>query len=346
MIRQFIYLTLLVTATGATAGPTIQTLAGTGRPGFAGDAGPAKEAQLNQPFGLSLGPDRALYFCDTNNQCIRRIATDGTITTIAGTPTRKGYTGDNGPALKATLNVPYELRFDQSGDLFVVERMNHCVRKIDMKTGTISTLAGNGKPGYAGDGGPASAAQFNQPHAIQFDPAGDLYVCDILNHRVRRIDMKTLTISTWAGTGEKKPTPDGAPLAGTPLFGPRAIDFDKQGNAYLALREGNAIYRIDAATRTIHHLAGSGQKGFTPDPVAALMAGLNGPKGVALGPDGQIYLADTEAHAIRMIDPKTGTLSLLAGTGKKGDVETNVPAQCSLNRPHGIYVAPDGTIYI
>src|SRR5205814_863387 len=121
---------------------------------------------------------------------------------------------------------------------------------------SISTVAGIGKPGFSGDGGPATKAAFNQPHSIQFSPDGaSLYVCDIGNHRIRRIDIATGVISTFAGTGEKKPTPDGAPIAGTPLNGPRAIDFDKAGNLWLALREGNAIYKLDLAQGKIFHAA-------------------------------------------------------------------------------------------
>ena len=325
----------------------ISTYAGTGAKGFSGDTGPAASAQLNNPFGLTRGPDGALYVCDTDNHAIRRIAKDHTITTIAGAPGKRGYTGDNGPATRATLNEPYELRFDKAGDLFVVERMNHTIRKIDMKTGVISTLAGNGKPGYAGDGGPAKNAQFNQPHAIQFDPAGHLYVCDILNHRVRHIDPTTGQITTWAGTGEKKPTPDGAPLRNTPLHGPRALDFAPDGTAYLALREGNKIFRIDPNTQTLHHLAGTGKQGFTGNDGPAREATLSGPKGLALSPSGQhLHLADTESHTIRTIDLTTGTIRVTAGTGRKGDGPDGQPLSCKLARPHGVFCDADGALYI
>jgi DNA-binding beta-propeller fold protein YncE len=325
----------------------ISTLAGTGANGFSGDGGPAEKAQLNNPYGLTRGPDGALYFCDTDNHCVRRIAPDHTISTLAGTPGRKGYSGDGGPATQATLNEPYELRFDSAGDLFVVERMNHVIRKIDMKTGVISTLAGNGKPGFAGDNSPAEKAQFNQPHSIAFDPAGDLYVCDILNHRIRRIDPNTHQITTWAGTGAKKPTPDGAPLAGTPLNGPRALAFDKDGNAYLALREGNQIWKIDAKTQTLHHLAGTGKQGNAGNDGPAKLATLSGPKGLALSPDARrLYLADTESHTIRSIDLTTGTITLVVGTGQRGDGPDGDPLACKLARPHGIFCDKDGSLYI
>ncbi|HSU67120.1 MAG TPA: SMP-30/gluconolactonase/LRE family protein [Tepidisphaeraceae bacterium] len=323
----------------------ITTLAGTGKAGLSGDNGPATAAELHGPTGLTKGPDGAIYVCDTDNHVIRRIAPDGVITTIAGTGS-SGYSGDNGPATKARLNDPYEVRFDKSGNLFFCERQNHCIRKIDVKAGTITTIAGTGKPGFSGDNGPATRALFKEPHSIQFGPDGALYVCDIGNHRIRRIDMTTGIVTTFAGTGEKKPTPDGAPIAGTPLNGPRAIDFDPAGNLWVALREGNAVYKIDPKTKTIRHMAGTGKKGFTGNGGPALNATLNGPKGIAVGPDGAVYLADTESHSIRKIDPTTGTIDLVAGTGQKGDGPDGAPTQCRLSRPHGIHVAPDGALYI
>jgi streptogramin lyase len=271
---------------------------------------------------------------------------DGTISTIAGTPGKKGYSGDGGPAAAAMMNEPYEARFDAAGNLYVVERMNHLVRRIDGKTHVISTIAGIGRAGFAGDGGPAARAQFNQPHSIQFDRGGDLYVCDILNHRIRRIDMKSGTIITFAGTGEKRATPDNAPLAGTPLFGPRAIDFDRDGDLYLALREGNAIYRVDMKDKTIHHIAGTGKQGFAGNGGPAKSATLSGPKGLSISPNGNIYLADTESHSIRMIDVRRGTLELIVGDGKKGDGPDGPALACRLSRPHGVFVDSDGSIWI
>lgn len=327
-------------------GATISTVAGTGVKGFSGDGGPAEKAQVNNPFGLVRGPDGALYICDTDNHVIRRIDKNGVISTMAGTAGKKGYAGDGGPATAALLNEPYEVRFDAGGSLFFVERMNHLVRRVDAKSGVISTVAGSGKAGFGGDGGPATAAQFSQPHSIQFDAAGDLYVCDIVNHRIRRIDMKSGVISTFGGTGEKKMAADGSKIDGASLLGPRAIDFDKNGDVWLALREGNAVYRIDMKARTLHHVAGTGKSGFTGNGGPAKAATLSGPKGVSIGPDGNVYLADTESHSIRMIDLKKGTLELVAGTGKKGDGPEPDPLGCKMGRPHGVFVDGDGMIYV
>src|SRR5262245_57961843 len=237
----------------------LETIAGTGQAAYGGDDGPAVAARMNNPFGLVRGPDGALYVCEAMNHVVRRIAPDGKISTAAGTG-KKGYSGDGGYALLAEMNEPYEVRFDPRGDMVVVERMNHVVRRIDGRDRSVSTLAGTGQAGFSGDGGLAVAATLRQPHSIQFDHAGDLYICDIGNHRIRKVDMKTGIITTFAGTGEQAPTPDGAKIAGTPLNGPRAIDFDRRGDMWLALREGNAVYRLDMKAGTIHHVAGTGEK--------------------------------------------------------------------------------------
>ncbi len=323
----------------------IQTFAGTGEKGAGGDGGPAAAAQLSDPTGLTRGPDGALYVCDTDNHRIRRIAPDGSISTFAGTGTR-GYSGDGGPATQAQLNEPYEVRFDGTGNLFFVERLNHGVRRVEAKTGIISTVAGTGKEGFSGDGGPAVQATLRQPHSLAFDAAGDLLICDTLNHRVRKVAMKTGVISTIAGTGEKKPAPDGAPIAGTALSGPRALDFDRTGGLWLALREGNVVLRLDLAAGTIRHVAGTGKQGFTGNGGPAKAATLSGPKGLSVAPDGMVYLADTESHSIRRIDPRRETIELVAGTGEKGDGPDGDPLRCHLSRPHGVFVDADGAIFI
>src|SRR5262249_11684670 len=253
-----------------------------------------------------------------DNQRIRRLdLRTRRLTTIAGTGER-GYRGDGGPAADAALNMPHELRFDSRGDLFVVERDSHVVRKIDMRTRVITTIAGTGTPGFSGDGGAASAAQLRQPHSIAFDRDGALLVCDIGNHRIRRVDLRTGMIATFAGTGETAATPDGAPLAGTPLRAPRTIAVAPSGDLYVALRAGNAVYRIDARTRTLHRVPGTGEAGYAGDGGPARAAKLGGPKGLALARDGSLYVADTENHAIRRIDPARDTIETVIGTGARG----------------------------
>lgn len=324
---------------------TIETFAGSGKQGFSGDGGPATLATIDNPFGVVRGPDGAIWFCEYTGQRIRRVAPDGTISTVAGTG-QKGYSGDGGPASQATFNLPHEIRFDRDGNLFVVDMANHAVRKIDRKTNVITTIAGTGKPGYSGDEGPATAAQLKQPHSIQFGPDGNLFICDIGNHVIRAVDMKSGTIRTFAGTGQAGPTPDGSPIKGTPLKGPRSLDFDAKGNLWLATREGNQVFRFDLATQTIHHIAGTGASGFTGNGGPARTATLKGPKGIAIDADGNVFLADTESHSVRMIDAKTGNLELIAGTGEKGDGPDGNPLQCKLARLHGIFVDKDGSVFI
>lgn len=338
-------LALGCTLAGA-ASTTVTTIAGNGAAGFSGDGGPGVDGQINNPYGLVAGPDGALYFCEIGNHRIRRLdAKTKKLSTVAGSGT-KGYAGDGGPALEASLNEPYEIRFDKAGNMYFAEMQNHIVRRVDGKTKIISTVAGTGIAGFGGDGGPAAKAQFRQPHSIAFDPQGGLLVCDIGNHRIRRINLADGTINTYAGTGEKKPTPDGAPIEGTALNGPRAIDLDAKGNLYLVLREGNAVYRIDPKAKRIFHVAGTGEKGHTGDGGPAKLAKLNGPKGISYAPDGSLYIADTESHTIRRIDQKSGAITTVLGTGERGDGPDGDPLHCKLSRPHGIYVDRKGIVYV
>ena len=338
-------LTLLLAVQCVDAAKT-ETLAGTGVSGAAGDGGPAVEAQVGNPYGLTLGPDGALYVCEIDTERVRRIdMADGSISTVAGTG-EIGYSGDGGPAREAKLNDPYEIRFDADGNMYFVEMLNAIVRRVDARTGAISTVAGTGERGFSGDGGPAVEATFNRPHSIALDGKGSLYIADIGNHRIRRVDLSTGIASSFAGTGERAPTPDGAPVAGTPLNGPRALAFAPNGDMYIALREGNAVYRLDMKAMTLHHVAGTGEKGYTGDGGPASEATLAGPKGIEVGPDSAVYLADTENHAIRRIDLKTGTISTVAGDGSRHDGPDGDPLKCGLDRPHGVYVDTAGNVYI
>jgi DNA-binding beta-propeller fold protein YncE len=345
-MQSSIAIVLLLVNSALAAAQTTVTIAGTGTAGFSGDGGPGTQAQINNPYGLTTGPDGALYFCEIGNHRVRRLdLKTNRIATVAGSG-QKGYAGDGGPALEALLNEPYEVRFDRAGNMFFAEMQNHVVRRVDAKSHIITTVAGTGTAGFAGDGGPAAKAQLRQPHSIAFDAAGRLLICDIGNHRIRRVDLHTGTIETWAGTGERKPTPDGAPVAGTPLNGPRAITADPDGNLYLVLREGNAVYRIDAHDARIRHVAGTGESGYSGDGADAKLARLSGPKGIAWAPGGSLYLADTESHTIRRVDLKSGIITTVVGTGQRGDGPDGDARQCRLSRPHGIFVTPNGEVYI
>jgi sugar lactone lactonase YvrE len=266
------------------------------------------------------------------------------MTVIAGTG-EKGYAGDGGPALQAQLTEPYEIAFDKSGNLYFCDRLTHTVRKIDLASGTISTVAGTGVQGYSGDGGPAVRAQLKQPHSIAFAPDGKLLICDILNFRIRALDVASGTISTWAGTGTRGAFVEGSMISGSALDGPRALAIGKNGNYYLALREGNAILRLDPKSGRMYRFAGTGEKGYSGDGADARQAKLSGPKGVACAPDGSLYIADTENHAIRRVDA-SGIITTVAGTGQRGDGPDGDPLHARLARPHGVFVDSHGVVYI
>ena len=327
---------LLTTTLGATR--SVRTILGTGVAGYS-------DAQVNNPYGIIFGPDGALYFCDLDNQRIRRFdPKTRTVTTIAGSG-EKGYKGDGGPATQAALNMPHEIQFDRAGNLYIAERDNHVIRKVEAKSRIISTVAGTGLPGFDGDGGPGVKARLRQPHSIGLDRDGTLLICDIGNQRIRRLHLDTGIIETYAGTGEAAETPDGAPVSGTPLRGPRTMAIAPDGDLYLALREGNAILRIDRRTQTLHRIAGTGQQGYAGDGGPAVNATLGGPKGLAYRP-GELFVADTENHVIRRIDLTSLVITTVLGTGVRGDGPETSPLVCKLSRPHGVLADASGTLYV
>jgi sugar lactone lactonase YvrE len=320
------------------AKPSVSTLVGTGSPGYS-------DREVNNPYGLVIGPDRALYFCDLGNQRIRRLDLKTLRTSTIAGDGQKTYSGDGGPATAAALNMPHELQFDSAGNIYIAERDNHVVRRVDARSGIASTFAGTGIPGFSGDGGPAARAQLRQPHSIAVDPRGKLLICDIGNHRIRAVDLSTGMIETYGGTGAQQPTPDGAPVKAAPLNGPRTMAFDRDGDLYLALREGNAIYRIASKAGTIHHLAGTGEQGYAGDGGPARVAKLAGPKGLCHR-GGRLYVADTENHVVRSIELGSGIITTLLGTGRKGDGPEPDPLQCALTRPHAVFADADGVLYV
>jgi streptogramin lyase len=323
----------------------IRSLAGNGAPGMKGDFGSAKFAQLDNPLGITRGPDNSIWICEAGAHRIRQIRADGVISTFAGNG-KKNFSGDLGPAAEAALSSPYEVQFDAKGDLYIADTGNHAIRKVDMKTLVIKTIAGTGFGGYSGDGDLANIAHLKQPSSIKFGPDGNLYISDMGNHAIRKMDLQTGRITTVAGTGEPGVTPDGGLLKEAPLRSPRCIAFDKDGNLWATTLEGHQIYKIDLSAGKIFIAAGTGIRGFSGNGGPARAAAFSGPKCLALDGDGNVWISDTENNAIRKINAKTGNVELVAGTGERGDGPEGPPLECKLSRVHGLFVDKDGSVFV
>lgn len=308
---------------------TVTAVAGTGEQGYSGDGSKALDARLNNPFDLAFLPDGGLVFSDTFNHCIRRVdAASGIISTICGTEER-GFAGDGGPAARALLNEPYGIVADHRGHVFFADRLNGRVRVIDT-SGNVTTLAGDGSGATGGDGGPADAAGLQEPNGLALSPDQTrLFIADVAGHRVRVVDLESGTIDTFAGTGDARHDGDGGPAAKAGIFGARAVAFAPDGSLYVMERQGSCIRRIrDGVIETV---AGTGARGYAGDGGDARLAVFAAPKEMAVDPMGNIYVVDTENHAIRMIDAKTWIVTTIAS---------------GLARPHGALVAPDGSILV
>jgi sugar lactone lactonase YvrE len=333
----------LAFATGAHAAEKrIVTVVGSGVQGVAQNGDGALNTKLDQPYGVCIGPDGALYWADFGSNRVLKMKS-GKVSIVAGN-TIKGHDGDGEKAADAQLSAPHEVRFDSHRNMLVAERDAHVIRRIAARTNIITTIAGNGTPGFSGDGGPANAAQLKQPHSIALDGRDNLYICDIQNNRIRRRDARTGIITTFAGNGEVSDTPSIAPLTAA-LHGPRSIDSAPDGTMYLILREGNKVFAIDPRKKTLTRIAGTGAKGYGGDNGRAKDATWNGPKGIAYAPDGSLYISDTENHVIRRVSLRNGTVSTVVGTGVRGDGPDGDPLKCALARPHGVFVH-NGTLYI
>ena len=330
--------------------PTISSMAGTGEKGFSGDGGPAAKARLNQPFDVALDRTGNLYFSDTFNHRIRRVdATTGVITTVAGSG-RKGFGGDGGQAGDAMLNEPYGIELDTDGNLFIVDRLNFCIRRVDGKSGIMTTIAGTGgKSGYGGDGGPATKALFVEPNGIALDGKGNLYVADVAGHRVRVVDLESGTIETLGGNGKGVTAGDGGALKNATFNGPRAVAVHPDGSLYVVERNGHSVRRVDLAKGTIDRFAGTGKRGYSGDGGTAREATFDGPKEIDIDREGNVFIVDTENEAIRRVDAKSGIITTIAGKGRMktpGLGDGGKPTEATLGRPHGVVVGPDGAVYI
>jgi DNA-binding beta-propeller fold protein YncE len=312
------------------------TVAGSGVQGCAGDGGPAIAAALNNPFDLAYDPGGNLIFSDTFNHRLRRIDTKtGTISAIAGTGER-GCAGDGGPATAALLNEPYGVVVDNAGAVYFADRLNGRVRVV-RPDGMIETLAGDGGGRWHGDGGPAAKAGLVEPNGLALSPDHTrLYIADVADHRVRVVDLRSGIITTFAGTGEAKHDGDGGSAAKAAIFGARAVAFAPDGGLYVMERQGSCIRKI--TNGIIETVAGTGARGYAGDGGDARAAVFAAPKEMAVAPNGDIFVVDTENHAIRMIDARTWIVRTIAGDGSAGPDR--------LARPHGVAVAADGSVLV
>ena len=345
MVAWPIFAVLLITSASE---PPITTAAGSGHAGDSGDGGPAASARLNQPFDLAIDGQGNLFFSDTFNHRVRRIDhATGTITTVAGTG-KAGYSGDGGPAVQAELNEPYGVVVDRDGNLFVVDRLNRRVRRIDGQTRTITTVAGDGTKVYSGDGGPGGKAGLVEPNGVALSREGrTLYIADVAGHRIRALDLANGTINTFAGTGRGQHDGDGGPADRASIWGARAVDVGPDGSVYILEREGNSLRVVRAKSGKIATIAGTGRKGYSGDGGPAVTATFNGPKELAVDRIGNIWIVDTENHAIRVIDAATRQIRTVAGTGTRGGDGDGGPAtKARLDRPHGVAIGPDGSCWI
>lgn len=343
-MRNFLLaLTLLWGALPMYAAQIIELVAGGGS---GGDGVPAKEAKLVGPFGVEFNSKGDMYIAEMYGHRISMVDAKGVFHVIAGDGT-KGDSGDGGPAKNAKVNGPHNLCITPNDDIYIADTFNNKVRKIDAKTGIITTVCGTGKKGYSGDGGPATAADMNEVINIAFDPKFEkLYIDEIGNKRVRAYDMKTGVISLVAGNGVRGVPPDGANAKEAPLNDPRALAIDKAGNIYILERGGHQLRIMDPSGK-LKAIAGTGKPGFGGDDGPALQAQLKGPKFLFMDQDENVLIADSDNHAIRKVLVKEGKMIRLAGTGKMAPGEVGGdPLKCDLNKPHGVYVHPDGTLYI
>ena len=325
----------------------ITTAIGTGEKGFGGDGGPADRALLNGPFDVCFDAAGNLFFSDTFNNRVRRVdAASGIIASVAGNG-EKEFSGDGGPATDAALNEPYGVVVDRAGNLYVADRLNRRVRRIDAASGVISTLAGTGEAAYGGDGGPAARGGLAEPNGLAFSPdERQLYITDVADNRVRVVDLGSGTIGTFAGTGAAEHSGDGGPAIAAGTFGARAVKVGADGTVYILERQGSSLRAVDPKTGIISTIAGTTARGYSGDGGPALAAIFDAPKEMAIDRDGSLLIVDTENHAIRRIDRATGIVTNLAG-GRQGRGGDGGPAEMAgLDRPHGAVVGPDGAIYI
>jgi uncharacterized protein (TIGR03437 family) len=324
----------------------ITTVAGTGgSSGFSGDGGPATQAQLASPTGVAVDGAGTLYIADQVNNRIREVTKGGLISTQAGSSASGGFAGDGGAATSADLNAPLGVVVDSSGNFYIADTKNDLVRKVTAAD-VISTYAGQYALGFAftGDGGVATSAAFNGPAAVAMDKAGNLYVVDIGNNRIRKVTASTGIITTIAGTNGQGFSGDGGLATIARLSRPLGVAVDSSGTVYIADSQNNRIRKVVGSTITT--IVGTGAPAFSGDGGPAVNAALNNPSGVAVDAAGNLYIADTNNGRIRVVI--NGTIYTIAGSGRLGQYggDGGLATSAPLNFPYGLTVDSQGNIFV
>ncbi|MGA3213617.1 MAG: hypothetical protein ABSD20_20120, partial [Terriglobales bacterium] len=337
-------------AQAVTLTPEIYTLAGTGTQGYSGDGGPAISAEMNNPYGVALDGGDDLYLVDNQNCVVRVVsALTSTITTVAGVDpnpsTHCGYSGDGGAATSAELNLPQGIAVDKAGNIYIADTVNQRIRKVTASTGIITTVAGNGSEGFSGDDGPATSAELNFPGGVAVNSAGDLFIADTTNQRIRVVGTAGI-ISTYAGNGTRGFGGDGGPATSAELYNPGGVSL--KPNTVLIADTGNQRIRaVNASSGDIGTVAGNGTAGYGGDGGPATSAELNYPYSVSVDVEGNIYVADHFNQRVREVIVATSSISTVAGNGTGGYGGDGGPAtSAELNQPDGVIVDLNNNIFI
>lgn len=339
--KAFIALILLC---NSITGQIISTIAGTGVSGYSGDGAKATLAKLSYPFGVAVDTAGNVYFSDNNNDRIRMIsASSGNISTIAGTGAY-GYTGDGGPAINAKLSSPAGVALDRKGNLLFCDEFNYVIRKINLTTGVISTVAGNNVQGYSGDGGPATSAEINSPQGLACDTAGNIYIADFLNNRIRKVDAFSGNISTVAGNGTLGYYGDGGPATLAEINKPLGITVSPNGDIFIADTYNYRVRKVESSSGLITTVIGNGSLGFGGDGGLATLATIGSPLAIAIDDSLNLYI--TGNARIRKISATSGLINTIAGTGNYGcSGDGGPPLMANLDNVNGIATDNLGAIY-
>ncbi len=320
----------------------ITTVAGNGSSGYSGDGGPATSALLNFPMGVAVDSAGNLFIADDGNACIRKVSLSGIITTVAGNGS-SGYGGDGGPATSAMLHSPRGVAVDSAGNLFIADTDNYRIRKVS-SSGIITTVAGNGSSGFGGDGGPATSALLNFPRGVAVDSAGNLFIADDGDSRIRKVSSSGI-ITTVAGNGSSGFGGDGGPATSAQLHSPRGVALDSSGNLFIADADNYRIRKV-SPSGIITTVAGNGSSGYGGDGGPATSALLDFPVGVAVDSAGNLFIADDGDSRIREVS-SSGIITTVAGNGSSGFGGDGGPAtSAQLHSPRGVVVDSTGNLFI